>query len=213
MAIGISDVAFSFRKRASSADVKLPLGHAQQMVAAVMGYKTLASFQAAQSSRREPSDLELMFHLAPDYRLLESRASDLDIRLKSGEMMSAMQGALLERVPGIQLHSSVEDLEAQAPFALIRSGARSAWVGEKQVTFAEALADLLDLDLELVLAECLVDAEIHPLDGSTGDMVYSYLIKFDGLASPEVERYLMDRYGKLEVEVGPWFFDNIRQTD
>lgn len=57
MPIGISDLAHSVRKNSASVAAPVQLGHAQQLIVAALGYKSLAAYQAAQVSALEPQDL------------------------------------------------------------------------------------------------------------------------------------------------------------
>jgi hypothetical protein len=79
MPVGISNLAHSVRKSSSADAVPIPLDHAHQLVAAAMGYMTLASYQAAQAAGAEPSTLDQVGHVVPDYELLGDRARELGI--------------------------------------------------------------------------------------------------------------------------------------
>jgi uncharacterized protein len=72
----------------------------------------------------------------------------------------------------------------------------------------DAYAELLGLDAEEVGS--LVDVEPFARDGSRGEMLYSYILDFTGLASPEVEAKIRAKHGSLSVEVGAHFFDGLR---
>ena len=78
-------------------------------------------------------------------------------------------------------------------------------------SLTEAYAELLGLEQHE--AEGLVDVEPQTLDGSSGEMVYSLLLDFEGPASPEIAAKNLARHGSLQVEVWPDFFENIRDDD
>ncbi|CCN16712.1 putative uncharacterized protein [Bordetella bronchiseptica MO211] len=75
----------------------------------------------------------------------------------------------------------------------------------------QAYADLLDLAPHEVGS--LADVEAEPLDGSSGDMIYGYLLDFTDHASPEIAQKIVQRHGSLRIEVGPNFFDDVRDND
>lgn len=79
-----------------------------------------------------------------------------------------------------------------------------------QRTLAQALAQ--ELNIELAEAELLTDVEPQELTGTSGAMTYSHLFDFAGHVSPELAARLMQQHGSLQLEVMPWFFDNIRQS-
>lgn len=70
-----------------------------------------------------------------------------------------------------------------------------------------ALALAAELGISPQDAEELVDVEPQALTGSTGEMVYSYLFDFSGVASPRLAKRLLKAHGSLKLEVGPAFFD------
>lgn len=78
-----------------------------------------------------------------------------------------------------------------------------------QKTLAEALAQ--ELNIQVAEAELLTDIEPQELTGNSGAMTYSHLFDFAGHVSPELAAMLMQQHGSLQLEVMPWFFDNIRQ--
>src|SRR6185369_1808947 len=79
-----------------------------------------------------------------------------------------------------------------------------------QRTLAQALAQ--ELNIDVAEAELLTDVQPQELTGNSGAMTYSHLFDFTGQVSPELAARLMQQHGSLQLEVGPWFFDNIRQT-
>jgi hypothetical protein len=83
--------------------------------------------------------------------------------------------------------------------------------GPPLVTRTNALAELLGLEPAEVGA--LIDVDPEAQTGSSGEMVYGYVLDFEPLASPEVAARIRARHGSLQVEVGPGYFDNVVDDD
>lgn len=111
MNIGISDLAHSVRKNSAADAMPVSLGHAQQLVAAAMGYKTFASYQAAQAAGREPRNLDTVLHVIPDYDMLNKRAGDLGITITPSRLHELLRTAFFERMRRTMVHSDYESLE------------------------------------------------------------------------------------------------------
>jgi hypothetical protein len=110
MSLGISDLAHCIRKN-SAATVLVPLGHAHQLVAAAFGYKSFAAYQAAQAAAQEPADLTSVWHVVPDYGLLDQRASELAIAPAPSQLHTLLHTALQERASQIRIHASLAAFE------------------------------------------------------------------------------------------------------
>lgn len=110
MSLGISDLAHCIRKN-SAATVPLLLGHAHQLVAAALGYKSFAAYQAAQAAAQEPADLTSVWHVVPDYGLLDQRASELAIAPAPSQLHTLLHTALQERASQIRIHTSLSAFE------------------------------------------------------------------------------------------------------
>lgn len=79
-----------------------------------------------------------------------------------------------------------------------------------RISLTEAIAQ--ELGLETEEAEQLVDAE--PIENASDDgLIYSYIFDFSETASPSIAQKIMAKYGQMQVEVSPWFFDRIRHVD
>jgi len=76
---------------------------------------------------------------------------------------------------------------------------------------SQAYAELLGLELHEV--GNLADVEAMELDGSSGEMVYGYLLDFTDYASPEIAQKILRRHSSLRIEVGPDFFEGVRSDD
>ncbi|KAB7766080.1 hypothetical protein CEK69_16150 [Xanthomonas sp. LMG 12462] len=111
MSLGISDLAHSIRKNSAAAAVPVPLGHAQQLVAAALGYKTFAAYQAAQASAQEASSLTIVHHVVLDEDLLHQRASELGAAPPPDRLHELIQTAFRERAPHTRIHASYAAFE------------------------------------------------------------------------------------------------------
>jgi len=305
MSIGISDLAHSVRKNSASAGVPVQLGHAQQLVVAALGYKSLAAYQAAQGAAQEPPHLDDVHHVVLDYDMLDQRAVELGAAPAPSQLHELIGNAFRARAPQARIHAShasfdtyvrehvdqavIEDddvnsemaganydgidevyfdfevesntipvgstldidldghvglgIDTERPYSghivnvegtlsVARYGRQCFGSVDCEVTKAaldtnwgdddhdgeppmrstsEAYAELLGLELHEV--GDLADVEAMPLDGSSGEMIYGYLIDFTDAASPEMAKKILQRHSSLRIEVGPGFFDNVRSDD
>lgn len=101
MAIGISALAFAVRKLSASLSKPLVLGHAQQLVAAALGHKSLAAYQ---NSQEEQADLSPTRHIVLDEPLLLLRASELDVGYSDEAVASLLTAALMDTLPWATVH-------------------------------------------------------------------------------------------------------------
>ncbi|MES2948159.1 MAG: hypothetical protein V4858_06395 [Pseudomonadota bacterium] len=82
--------------------------------------------------------------------------------------------------------------------------------GPKLISYAQALADAFDLELDE--AQELEDVEANEIESNDG-MVYGYYFDFSDYASPAVAAKLMAKFGRLNnLRVGPDFFENIERS-
>lgn len=93
---------------------------------------------------------------------------------------------------------------------------RQAWQefqgGERREwTLADALATELKITVDE--AQELVDAEPMELTGHSGDGSYGFEFDFTDHASPKLAKKLLRKRSPLKVQVGPWFFDGIRDSE
>lgn len=111
MSLGISDLAHSVRKNSAAAAVPVPLGHAQQLVAAALGYKTFAAYQAAQATAQEPASLTAVHHVVLDEDLLDQRAGELRVAPTPDRLHALIDAAFRERAPHTRIHASYAAFE------------------------------------------------------------------------------------------------------
>ncbi|ARL22912.1 peptide ABC transporter permease [Burkholderia pseudomallei] len=101
MAIGISALAFAVRNRSASLPKPVVLGHAQQLVAAALGYKSLAAYQV---SEEEQSDLSPTRHIVLEEALLLQRSDELGLDYSDEVVVSLVVGALTHVFPQATVH-------------------------------------------------------------------------------------------------------------
>ena len=111
MSLGISDLAHSLRKTSAAAAVPVPLGHAQQLIAAALGYRTFAAYQAAQATTQEPASLTDVHHVVLDEDLLDQRASELGAAPPPDRLHELIETAFRERAPHTRIHASYAAFE------------------------------------------------------------------------------------------------------
>ncbi|WP_342933450.1 peptide ABC transporter permease [Paraburkholderia diazotrophica] len=101
--VTLFSIAFAVRTASQQANNPVKLGQAQQLVAAALGYKSVAAFQA---SGEEAAGLDEAVHFVPDEDLLLTRAHELGITLEKHELMSILKAAFKDRHPASRLHAS-----------------------------------------------------------------------------------------------------------
>lgn len=101
MAIGISALAFAVRKQSASLPKPIVHGHAQQLVAAALGYKSLAAYQASQE---EQPDLTPTKHIVLDKELLLRRAGELGLHYSDEVVVSLVIDSLAHALPHAAVH-------------------------------------------------------------------------------------------------------------
>ena len=86
MSIKISDIVHSVRKSSTSLGAPVKLGHAQQLIAALLGYKSLASYQAAQGADQEPQYLDEAHHVVADSDMVDRQCAFLNNATSRGRL-------------------------------------------------------------------------------------------------------------------------------
>ncbi|WP_313166462.1 hypothetical protein [Massilia oculi] len=113
MSVGISNVAHALRDYAASTSSPISLSHCQQLVAAALGYKSLASYQAAEKQGAEVTDLAEVSHVLIDRALLSIRAKDLNVGIPPWMLEPMVIQAFEQRLPAAQIHDSTDSLEGK----------------------------------------------------------------------------------------------------
>lgn len=88
----ISSGAYAVEQRASARGLHVSTGHAQQLLAALIGHKTLAAFQTS----GEPSSIGDAAHLLIDLDLAAARAGELGL---PAEIVTVAAEALADELP------------------------------------------------------------------------------------------------------------------
>lgn len=101
--VTISCIAYAVRTASNSTTNPVKLNHAQQLVAAALGYKSLAAYQAA---KNESKSLDEASHFVLDDQLLVTRSQELNLPHKASELEFLLQAAFQERLPSARLHPS-----------------------------------------------------------------------------------------------------------
>lgn len=110
MSVGITDFAHSIRKSTAKTSEPISLSHAQQLVCAALGHKTLASFQASQADGQEPHSFDDVEHVVIDSDLLLTRAHTLGIQLSKQPLVGLIERALENCNPNIRHHLTFSEL-------------------------------------------------------------------------------------------------------
>lgn len=105
MRIDVSAISFAIRSQTAASPHPIKLSHAQQCVAAALGYNSLASLQA--------SDADIVLdrdsHVVLDPVLLAARAGTLGVSLRESELVALVIEGLRHRLPGIDIHTSLDE--------------------------------------------------------------------------------------------------------
>lgn len=110
MSVGITDFAHFIRKSTAQTSEPISLSHAQQLVCAALGHKTLASFQTSQADGQEPQSFDSVEHVVIDSDLLLTRARELGIQFSKQRLEWLITSALKSRNPNIQHHLTFSEL-------------------------------------------------------------------------------------------------------
>ncbi|WP_126223540.1 hypothetical protein [Burkholderia ambifaria] len=103
----LSSLAHALRVQSQASATPLVLGHAQQLIAAALGYNTLAAYQASP----EESPLEGARHFVLDLDLAHQRAGELGVAV-SEEQLDALLGSVFAgQLPHARFHRSESALE------------------------------------------------------------------------------------------------------
>lgn len=104
MAIDFSALAYAFHQRCKSASLPLKLSQVQQLTAAVLGYKSLAAYQAAIATGSEPVFLDAAEHVALASELMAVRAHQLGIPNPEQPLAPIAKAAFQDCLPDATVH-------------------------------------------------------------------------------------------------------------
>ena len=100
-------VAHAIRTATADAPHPIKLGHAQQLVAAALGFQSLAGLQA---SGNKDLTGERNAHVVIDMATLDARVAQLAVGVSSDEVAKVMVNALVAKLPGVRVHRSLDSL-------------------------------------------------------------------------------------------------------
>lgn len=107
--VTISAIAYAVRTASEATSHPLKLSHAQQLVAAALGYRSLAAYQASPGEAEALNDAA---HFVLDDQLLVARAQELRLPNVVDGLTSLLHTAFEERLPSAQIHASSAALDA-----------------------------------------------------------------------------------------------------
>lgn len=111
MATNISRLTHAFRQACQAASKPISCGHSEQLIAAALGYKSLASYQTAVSSGTEPAAIDKAEHIVFDATLFEARVAELGL-LEGDGLLSLLVTAAQPVVTNTRLHRSTSAFES-----------------------------------------------------------------------------------------------------
>ncbi len=164
MSVGISTLAYAVRKASESTAQPLKHGHASQLVAAALGYNTLAAYQASVADGAESEHLEAAAHAVLDEALLVARAAELSLPQSEAALVELVRGAFKTELPGTAFHGH-DDAMSDA----LRDLVNDRVYNHDQTSSAMALTnndgvDEIYLPLDLTLAELPPPGEVFELE-------------------------------------------------
>jgi len=107
MTLDVSSIAYAVRTRSAGTSSPLTLGHAQQCVAAALGFRTLTSLQAAFLGQFRYQTR----HLLLDTAALECRRRELGLSIGQPALAHLVAGAMNERLRGVFVHTTEASLD------------------------------------------------------------------------------------------------------
>lgn len=109
MSIGITILAYSISTASKSAKNPITLSHAQQFVAALFGYKSLASYQAAVKAKKAPEEFDKVKSIIVDENLLSTRHAELDCGLSLDHLKMIIGNVFEEKLPDVQRYRDFDE--------------------------------------------------------------------------------------------------------
>lgn len=197
----LSSLAYALRVQSQASATPIILGHAQQLIAAALGYNTLAAYQAS------PDDaaLEGARHFVLDLDLAHQRAEELGVAVSAEQLSALLSSAFAGQLPRARFHRSESALEdyirdkldqqamnddaASSQMAMTNSDG----IGEVYLPFELSLSDLSPpgevTEIE-VLGHIGMDQDLErPYSGHIIDIEASVSVKRTGrvsIAGPDI---------------------------
>ena len=173
MSIDISRVARAVSDLSVGSNIPLKLSHAQQCVAAALGFNSLAAYQAAKKLETAVDDNGLFVIIEND--ILVRRGKELVESADGVELGAIVREAVRKQYPSVSIHS--------------------AW-NLRGVSVASAVAGLVGLDP--ISAPDFDDARYQIIENSRGD-VQGFLFDFEEPEWAQFHPHILRRHGSLKV--------------
>ena len=147
MTIDVSGIAYAIRSDSAQSPHPIKLSHAQQCVAAALGYKSLASLQASDDASQA---MDRETHILLDAQALAERRHELALDLEDEDLLALVRASFGKRLVGIAIHDSHAEFES----ALHRSVQDevlndSGVVGQMTITNNDGIREIyLPFDIE-----------------------------------------------------------------
>jgi len=151
--VDISALAYAVRVLSASLPKPIVLGHAQQLVAAALGYKSLAAYQASQEERQDLSGTE---HIVLDEELLLERVRELGLGYSDEVVVGLLSDTLRQALPGVQVHRTLNAFN-DALRDLINQTVLNHRETLSQMTLANGTLGEVDLPFETSLEDIPFD--------------------------------------------------------
>ncbi len=111
MSIDISRLTHALRQASAAASHPLRPGPAEQLIAAALGYGTLAAYQADVKQEAEPRFIDDAEHVIIDVGLLQERADNLTVDVPALLLVELVARTFNALLPRAQVHKSLGDFE------------------------------------------------------------------------------------------------------
>lgn len=164
MTIDISGIAFALRSDTAQSPHPLKLSHAQQCIAAALGYKSLAALQASDDPGQA---MDRETHILLDAQALAQRRQELGLDLMDEELLALVHAAFGKRLIGIAVHASHDAFEnALRDSVQLEVSNNESVVGEMTVTNNDGIREIylpFDIEWDQVPDNC--DPVEFPFDG------------------------------------------------
>jgi hypothetical protein len=166
MSTDVSRLVHTLRQASAVASHPLRPGPAEQLIAAALGYATLAAYQAGVKQEAEPRFLDDAEHVIIDVGLLQERAGNLAMEIPALMLVELIAGAFDALLPRTLVHKSLGGFEE---FLLDRlhdeAGNGHVTSGPMAMTNSDGIREIyLPFDLDLDAGQ-IGDSEQIEIDG------------------------------------------------
>lgn len=103
MTIDVSGIAYAIRSDSAQSPHPIKLSHAQQCVAAALGYRSLASLQASNDAGQR---MDQETHILLDAQALAERSRELALDQADEDLLALVHASFGKRLVGIAIHDS-----------------------------------------------------------------------------------------------------------